>query len=283
MNYLKTFALLTALTLLLVWVGGIIGGQEGALFAFIFSLVMNLSAYWFSDKLVLAMYRAKPITESQAPQIYKMVGEITQAAHLPMPKIYIIPQAAANAFATGRNPQHAAVAVTEGIMNLLSEEELKGVLAHEMGHVKNRDILIGSIVAAVAGAIMMLANMARWAAMFGGYSRDRNRNQGGSNVIGLLAVTILAPIAALLIQMAISRSREYLADETGARFIRTGLPLAGALKKLEAQAKYKPLQANPQSAHMFIVNPLSGQTLLTLFSTHPPIKNRIDKLEHLSF
>ncbi len=283
MNYLKTFALLTALTLLLVWMGEKSSGQQESLFAFIFSLVMNLSAYWFSDKLVLAMYRAKPITEIQAPQIYRMVREITQAAQLPMPKIYIIPQAAANAFATGRNPQHAAVAVTEGIMSLLSEEELKGVLAHELGHVKNRDILIGSIVAAVAGAIMMLANMARWAAMFGGYSRDRNRNQGGANVIGLLAVTILAPIAALLIQMAISRSREYLADETGAKFIRTGLPLAGALKKLEAQAKYKPLQANPQSAHMFIVNPLSGQTLLTLFSTHPPIKNRIDKLEHLSF
>lgn len=259
-----------------------IGGQQGALFAFIFSLIMNLSAYWFSDKLVLAMYRAKPVTESQAPQIYRMVKEITQTAHLPMPKIYIIPQNAANAFATGRNPQHAAVAVTEGIMNLLTDDELKGVLAHELGHVKNRDILIGSIVAAVAGAIMMLANMARWAAMFGGYSRDRGRNQGGSNIIGLLAVTILAPIAALLIQMAISRSREYLADETGAKFIHTGLPLAGALKKLEAQAKYKPLQANPQSAHMFIVNPLSGQSLLNLFSTHPPIKSRIEKLERLS-
>lgn len=283
MNTLKTFVLLTALTLLLVWVGGAIGGQRGALFAFIFSLVMNLSAYWFSDKLVLAMYRAQPVTESQNPQLYRMVREISQAARIPMPKIYIIPQAAANAFATGRNPQHAAVAVTEGIMNLLSEEELKGVLAHELGHVRNRDILIGSIVAAVAGAVMMLANMARWAAMFGGYSRGRDRNQGGGNIITLLAVTILAPIAALLIQMAISRSREYLADETGAKFLHTGLPLAHALKKLEAQAKHRPLQANPQSAHMFIVNPLSGKTLLALFSTHPPIQSRVEKLEQLSF
>lgn len=283
MNSLKTFILLSALTLLLIWVGGIIGGQQGALFAFVFSLIMNLGAYWFSDKLVLAMYQAKPVTEAQEPALYNMVGEISQAARIPMPKVYIIPQSAANAFATGRNPKHAAVAVTEGIKNLLSEEELKGVLAHELGHVKNRDILIGSIVAAVAGAIMMLANMARWAAMFGGYSRDRDRNQGGTNIISLLAITILAPIAALLIQMAISRSREYLADETGAKFIRTGAPLAGALKKLEAQARRNPLQANPQSAHMFIVNPLSGQALLTLFSTHPPIKNRVERLERLSF
>jgi len=282
-NSFKTIILLTVLTLLLVWIGGIIGGQQGALFAFIFSLIMNLGVYWFSDKLVLAMYRAQPVTEAQAPALYNMAREISQAARIPMPKVYIIPQSAANAFATGRNPSHAAVAVTEGIMNLLSEEELKGVLAHELGHVKNRDILIGSIVAAVAGAIMMLADMARWAAMFGGYSRDRNRNEGGANIISLLAITILAPIAALLVQMAISRSREYLADETGAKFIRTGAPLAGALRKLEAQAKWSPLQANPQSAHMFIVNPLSGQTLLTLFSTHPPIKNRVERLERLSF
>jgi heat shock protein HtpX len=282
MNYLKTFILLTALTLLLVWVGGALGGQQGAMFAFIFSLVMNLSVYWFSDKLVLAMYRAQPITETQAPQLYRMVREISQTANIPMPKVYIIPQAAANAFATGRNPQHAAVAVTDGIVGLLSEEELKGVLAHELGHVKNRDILIGSIVAAIAGAIMMLVDMARWAAMFGG-SRDRDRNSGGANVIALLVITILAPIAAMLIQMAISRSREYLADETGAKFIGTGMPLAGALKKLELQAKRRPLEANPQSAHMFIVNPLSGQALLNLFSTHPPIQNRVARLERLRF
>jgi heat shock protein HtpX len=283
MNYLKTFIFLTALTLLLIWVGGVLAGQQGAMFAFVFSLVMNLSAYWFCDKLVLAMYRARPVTETQAPEIYHMVREVTQTAGLPMPKIYIIPQSAANAFATGRNPKHAVVAVTEGIMNLLSPQELKGVLAHEIGHVKNRDILIGSLVAAVAGAIMMLADMARWAAMFGGYSRDRDRNSGGANAIGLLVVTILAPIAALLIQMAISRSREYLADETGAKFIGTGLPLAGALKKLETQARHIPLQANPQSAHMFIVNPLTGQALLNLFSTHPPIQNRITRLEKLHF
>ena len=283
MNYLKTIILLTSLTLLLIWVGGVIGGREGAMFAFIFSLVMNLGAYWFSDKLVLVMYRAKPATESEAPQLYRIVKEITQTAKLPMPKIYIIPQAAANAFATGRNPAHAAVAVTDGIMNLLSEEELKGVLAHELGHVKNRDILIGSIVAAVAGAVMMLADMARWAAMFGGYSLDRDRGQGGSNAIGILAVTILAPIAAMLIQLAISRGREYLADETGAKFIGTGMPLASALKKLESQSRRQPLQANPQSAHMFIVNPLSGQALLNLFSTHPPIASRVARLERLHF
>jgi len=283
MNYLKTFVLLTTLTLLLIWIGQVIGGQQGAIFAFIFSLIMNMGAYWFSDKLVLAMYRAKPVTEAQAPQLYRIVEEITKKASLPMPKVYIIPQSAANAFATGRNPNHAAVAVTDGILGLLSEEELKGVLAHELGHVKNRDILIGSIAAAVAGAIMMLADMARWAAMFGGYSRDRNRNENGGNVIALLAITIVAPIAALLIQMAISRSREYLADETGAKFIGTGLPLAGALKKLESQAKRRPLQANPQSAHMFIVNPLSGQALLNLFSTHPPIQSRVARLERLHF
>ncbi len=283
MNYLKTFLLMTGLTLLLIWIGGVIGGNQGAMFAFIFSLLMNLGTYWFSDKLVLAMYRAQPVTETQAPAIYGMVREVAQTAQLPMPRIYIIPQQGANAFATGRNPQNAVVAVTEGILNLLSHEELKGVLAHELGHVKNRDILLGSIVAAVAGAIMMLSNMARWTAMYGGNSRDRNRNSGGGNAIALLAVTILAPIAAMIIQMAISRSREYLADETGAKFLHNGLPLANALKKLEAQAKHRPIQANPQSAHMFIVNPLSGQSLLTLFSTHPPLQARIKKLEQLNF
>lgn len=283
MNYIKTFLLLTCLTLLLIAIGRVIGGPQGALLAFVLSLMMNLGVYWFSDKLVLLMYRAKPVTESEAPQIYHMVREITQTAQLPMPKIYIIPQAGANAFATGRNPQHAVVAVTEGILGLLSAEELKGVLAHELGHVKNHDILIGSIAAAVAGAIMMLADMARWTAMFGGYSRDRNRSEGGGNIIGLLVVTILAPIAALIVQMAISRNREYLADRTGAQFLHTGIPLANALEKLEAQARHVPIAANPQSAHMFIVNPLSGQSLLTLFSTHPSIKTRIERLKALHF
>ena len=281
MNYLKTFILLLCLTLLLVYVGQIVGGPRGAMFAFIFSLALNLGAYWFSDKLVLSMYKAKPVSESQAPQLYRMVKDLSQDANLPMPKVYTIPQQGANAFATGRNPEHAVVAVTEGILSLLNEEELKGVLAHELGHVKNRDILIGSIVAAIAGAVMMLANMARWTAMFGGDSRGRNR--GGGNIFGLLAMTIIAPIAALLIQMAISRSREYLADSTGAKFLHSGLPLASALRKLESQAGRKPVIASPQSAHMFIVNPLRGQSLLNLFSTHPSIESRIDRLKQLNF
>lgn len=283
MNYLRTFILLTALTLLLILIGQFIGGRQGAMFAFVFSLIMNFCAYWFSDKLVLAMYRARPVTENQAPKIYQLVNEVAHSANIPLPKIYIIPQTGANAFATGRNPQHAVVAVTEGILDLLSEDELKGVLAHEIAHVKNRDILIGSIAAAIAGAVMMLANMARWATMFGGYPRDRDRNRSGGNVLALLAVSILAPIAAMLIQMAISRSREYLADESGARFINSGVPLANALRKLDAQARRRPLIANPQSAHMFIVNPLSGQSLFTLFSTHPSIQDRIKRLENLKF
>ncbi len=280
MNYLKTFILLAALTFLLIWVGQAIAGPRGAMYAFVFSLVLNLGAFWFSDKLVLSMYKAKPVEENQAPQLYQMVKEISQDADLPMPKVYLIPQAGANAFATGRNPQNAAIAVTDGILNLLSPDELKGVLAHELAHVKNRDILLGCIAAAVAGAVMMLANMARWTAMFGGYSRGR---RSGGNIFGLLAISILAPIAALIIQMAISRSREYSADRTGARFLHSGIPLANALGKLESQARRRPIAASPQSAHMFIVNPLSGQSLSGLFSTHPPIQTRIERLRKLSF
>jgi len=277
-NNFKTIILLTLLTMLLVWIGQAIGGQQGAMFAFIFSLAMNFFAYWFSDKMVLAMYRAKAVTENEAPEIYRIVKNLTMLSQLPMPKIYIIPQQGANAFATGRNPKHAAVAVTEGILQILNEEELKGVLAHELSHVKNRDILVGTVVASIAGAVMMLANMARWAAMFSGGSRD---DRGRSNMISLLVITIVAPIAAMLIQMAISRSREYLADESGAKMIHNGMPLANALRKLEAQSKFRPMTASPQSAHMFIVNPLSGQSLMTLFSTHPSTKSRIEKLERI--
>ena len=273
---------MTCLTLLLIWVGQVIGGVRGAMFAFVFSLLINFGSYWFCDKLVLAMYRAKPLSEALAPQLYRTVRDIAQSAHLPMPAIYMIPQTGANAFATGRNPQHAVVAVTQGILTLLNEDELKGVLAHELAHIKNRDILIASIAAAIAGAVMMLANMARWMAIFGGYSRDRDR-VGSNNPIGLLAVSILAPIAALIIQMAVSRSREYLADADGARFLHTGFPLANALRKLEAQARHRPIAANPQSAHMFIVNPLSGESIFTLFSTHPSIKSRIERLEQIGF
>jgi len=280
MNTLKTFLLLGILTLFLIWVGGIIGGREGATFAFIISLIMNLGTYWFSDKLVLAMYRARPLSESEAPAIYRMVREITQQARLPMPKIYLVPQKGANAFATGRNPSSSAVAVTEGILDILNEDELKGVLAHEISHIKNRDILIGSIAAAIAGAIMMLANMARWAVVLGSSRNDRDR---GGNFLGIILMSIIAPFAAMIIQMAISRSREYAADESAARILHSGLPLASALRKLEAQAVRYPVEVSPQSAHMFIVNPLRGQSILNLFSTHPPIEMRIERLERIKF
>lgn len=276
MNTFKTTLLLGALTGLLLLIGGYFGGRGGVVIAFIFAIVMNFGAYWFSDKLILKMYNAQEVTETQAPELYTMVRGLAMRASLPMPKIYIIPQETPNAFATGRDEQHAVVAVTEGILRILSADELEGVLAHELTHIKNRDMLIGSIAATLAGAIMMMANMAQWAAIFGGVSRDDD--EGGGGIIGLILMAILAPLAATLIQMAISRSREYLADEGGARVSGKPYGLASALEKLGRASQAIPMDANPSTAHMFIVNPLSGRALMNLFSTHPPIEERISRL-----
>jgi heat shock protein HtpX len=275
-NMLKTTLLLALLTGLIMWIGDYLGGSQGLVIAFVFAAVMNFGSYWFSDKLVLSMYRARPVGMNEAPDLYRIVQNLATRAHMPMPKLYVIPSDAANAFATGRNPEHAAVAVTEGIMRLMSWDELEGVLAHEISHVRNRDILISSIAATLAGAIMMLANMMRWAAIFGGFSRN-DREEGGG-IVGLLAMTILAPLAAMLIQMAISRSREYQADASGAELLHNGEPLARALEKLETAAERVPLQASPQTAHLFIVNPLTGRSFANLFSTHPPLEERIRRL-----
>jgi len=275
-NYLKTGILIVGLTLLLVWIGGMIGGPRGAQIAFIIAFVMNAASFWFSDKIVLGMYKARPAGEDEYPKLFQIVKGLTQDAKLPMPRVYVIPQDSPNAFATGRDPNNAVVCVTKGIMDILSEEELKGVIAHELGHVKNRDILIMSITATLAGAIMMLAYMARWAAIFGGF-RSRG-SRGSSNIIGLLATVIIAPLAATLIQLAISRSREYAADKQGAYLAHSATGLANALQKLEEASKHKRLNASPQTAHMFIVNPLRGDLFATLFSTHPPIKERIKRL-----
>ena len=275
MNWIKTFLLMTALTALAVWVGKMIAGEQGMIMAFGIAVVMNFGSYWFSDKIVLKMYGAQELDESQAPKLYNIVRELTQNAGLPMPKIYMIPSPQPNAFATGRNPSHAAVAVTEGIMRILSDDELKGVLAHELAHVKNRDILIGTIAATIAGAIMMLR-------YFGYFFGGRSDEEGNSSGIGMLIAFIVAPIAALLIQMAISRSREYGADASGAEISHDPHALASALQKLERGAEAIPMDANPATAHMFIVNPFSAQGLMNLFSTHPPIPERVARLERMT-
>jgi heat shock protein HtpX len=282
-NSFKTAILLTALTALILLIGGTFGGQQGLIIAFIFALVMNGSSYWFSDKIVLSLYRAREVKYDEAQELHGVVEGLSQQFGIPKPRVYVIPSQNPNAFATGRNSDHAAVAVTEGILRLLNKDELQGVLAHELAHVKNRDILIGSIAATLAGVIMMLASMARWAALFGGYGRD---DEGGGGVFGLIAMSILAPIAAMLIQFAISRSREYLADETGAKVSKNPLGLARALEKLSLAAKKIPLEASPATsqatAHMFIVNPLTGKSLMSLFSTHPPTEERIKRLRAMS-
>jgi len=275
-NWFKTTLLLGLMTALIVWIGHLFGGQKGMVFAFILAMGMNFFSYWYSDKIVLRMYRAREVSPQENPQIYQIVGQIAENASLPMPRIYIIPDASPNAFATGRNPEHAVVVVTEGLLKRMDREEIAGVLSHELAHVKNRDILIGSIAATMAGAIMILASMARWAAIFGG-GRDDDEG-GGLGGIGLIAMSILAPIAALLIQMAISRSREYHADATGANFVGQPYGLASALEKLGAYSRKLPLAANPSTAHMFIVNPLSARKMANLFSTHPPLEERIARL-----
>ena len=276
-NQLKTAVLLGALTALIIVFGSALGGSNGMMIAFIFALGMNLFSYWFSDKIVLRMYSARQVTEAESPELFSMVHRLTSAAGLPMPKLYIIPDDSANAFATGRNPEHAAVAVTQGILRLLGPAELEGVLAHELAHVKHRDILIGSVAAVLAGVITYIAHMAQWGAMFGGFSRSDD-DEGGGGIFATLALAIIAPIAALIIQMAISRSREYLADESGARFAGTPAGLAGALEKLSSASQRIPLDANPSTAHMFIVKPFTGGGIMNLFSTHPPIEERVRRL-----
>ncbi|HOJ51789.1 MAG TPA: zinc metalloprotease HtpX [Syntrophales bacterium] len=280
MNSLKTVILLGLLTGLLMFLGGLFGGKSGVMIAFLFAVVMNFGAYWFSDKIVLSIYHAQEVTESEAPELYHLVRNLAMKANLPMPRVYIIPEETPNAFATGRNERHAAVAVTEGILRLLDRDELEGVLGHELTHIKNRDILISSIAATIAGAIMMLANMAQWAAIFGGARSDDDEGSAGG-IIGLLVMAIFAPIAATLIQMAISRSREYMADEGGAKISGKPYGLANALEKLARGAQIVPMEANPSTAHMFIVNPLSGRAFMNLFSTHPPIEERIARLRRM--
>lgn len=276
MNTFKTAFLLTALTLLLLFIGRIFGGPNGMLIALIFAAIMNFVSYFYSDKIALAMYRARPVTREELPRAYQIVERLTQKIGIPMPKMYVLPTDSPNAFATGRNPEHASVAVTQGILNLLNDEELEGVLAHELGHVRNRDILISSIAATVAGAITYLAEIARWGMIFGGYERDRDNRGGGG--FAALFMLILAPIAAFMIQLAVSRSREYQADATGAHFTGNPYALASALAKLDAYSKRLPLQATPSTAHLFIVQPFLGMNLGSLFSTHPPIAKRIERL-----
>ncbi len=281
MNQVKTYILMALLTILLVWVGSLLGGRTGAIFAFIFAAVMNFSVYWFSDRIILKMYRAQEVTEAETPGLHRVVRELAQRGRLPMPKVYIIQNEAPNAFATGRNPQHAAVAVTTGIMKLLNEDELKGVLAHELSHIRHRDILIGTIAATIAGAISFIATMARWSAIFGGFGDDKEGG-GMAHLIAVLVLTTLASFAAILIQLAISRSREYHADEGGGKLAGNPLYLASALAKLDAGAKRIPMQVNPSTAHMLIVNPLSGRGVQKLFSTHPPIEERIRRLKAMA-
>jgi heat shock protein HtpX len=280
MNYMKTTILLAALTGLLVIIGQMVGGSHGALIALVLAGAMNFISYWFSDKIVLAMYRARAVSEAEAPVLYRIVKRLTERHGMPMPRVYIIPEESPNAFATGRNPEHAAVAATVGIVKLLSEEELEGVMAHELTHVYNRDTLISTIAATIAGAITFIANMLQWGAMFGGSSREDNR--GGGNMIAMLVLAIVAPLAAMVIQLAISRSREYAADDGGGRLCGQPLALAHALRKLQQRTEAIPMSSGtPATASLFIVNPFRGG-MSRLFSTHPPMEERIHRLEQLA-
>ncbi len=280
MNTVKTVGLMTLMMVIFVAIGGAIGGRSGMIMAVLFAAVMNVGMYWFSDKMVLSMYRAQPVTEAEAPELYSIVRDLVRKAGMPMPKVYIIPEETPNAFATGRNPEHAVVAVTQGIMRILSREELSGVIGHELAHIKHRDMLTGTIVATIAGAISMLAQMAQWAMIFGGSRRDDDE---GGNPIAAIVMMIVAPIAAMLVQMAISRTREYEADKGGAGIAGNPHWLASALLKLERGNQVIPMDdAKPATAHMFIVNPLHGGGLMKLFSTHPPIAERVRRLEEMA-
>jgi heat shock protein HtpX len=277
MQIFKTTFLLTALTVLFLLIGDWLGGNTGMVIALIFAAGLNFTSYFFSDKIALRTYNAQPVTREELPQVYAILENLAQREQLPMPKVYVIPTDSPNAFATGRNPEHASVAVTRGILGLLTNDELAGVLAHELGHVRNRDILISSIAATVAGAIMLIARMAGWAAMFGGYGGNE-RNEGEGGVLSAIALMILAPLAATLIQLAISRSREYAADASGAQWTGNPQALASALEKLDAYAKQRPMLATPSTAHLFIIAPRTRQMLAGLFSTHPPIPDRVARL-----
>jgi heat shock protein HtpX len=282
MNQTKTFLLMVVLTVILVGLGSLIGGTSGGMIAFCIAFIMNFVSYWFSDKIVLKMSGAKPVSESEAPELYAIVASLAQKASIPMPRIFIMDNESPNAFATGRNPEHGVVAVTTGIMRLLSREELEGVLAHELSHIKHRDILIQSVAATLAGAITMIANMARFTAFFGGGSSDDDN--GGGNIFSIIIFSVIAALAALLIQLAISRSREYLADDGGAQLSGNPLSLAGALKKLHTGVARNPMNnANPSTAPLFIVNPFSAKGVMSLFSTHPPMEERIKRLEDMAY
>jgi heat shock protein HtpX len=284
MNTFRTTILLAVLTALLIWIGDMLGGRQGAVVALVIAGAMNFFSYWFSDKIVLKMYRGQEVSASDDPELYGLVQDLAMRANLPMPRVYVIPEETPNAFATGRNPQHAAVAVTHGIRRILTKRELAGVLGHELSHVANRDILVSTIAATLAGAISYLAQMAQWAMFFGG-GRDREE-EGGGNILGLIVMMVVAPIAAMLIQMAVSRSREYGADAGGAKITGDPLALASALKKLHLGAQHIPLEASPATAnataHMFIVNPLTAGGMAALFSTHPPMEERIRRLEAMA-
>lgn len=282
MNHLKTFFLMAILTIIFVAIGGMVGGKTGAYIAFFIAFIMNFISYWFCDKIVLKMYGAQPVSEHEAPHLYRIVYNLSQKAQIPMPKIYIIENDSPNAFATGRNPEHGVVAVTTGILRILTLEELEGVIAHEISHIKHRDILIQTVAATLAGAITMIADWARFAAIFGGARNDDE--EGGGNIISVIIFSMLAAFAAMLIQLAISRSREYLADEGGARLTGNPLYLSNALKKLHMGIARNPMEdANPSTAPMFIMNPFSGRGVLALFSTHPPIEERIRRLEEMIY
>jgi len=281
MNTIKTVGLMTFLVALFVAIGGALGGRGGMMMALMIATVMNVGMYWFSDKIVLRMYKAQPVTEAEAPELYAIVHILVQKAGMPMPTVYIIPDETPNAFATGRNPEHAVVAVTQGIMRILSRDELAGVIAHELAHIKNRDMLTGTIVASIAGAISMLAQMAQWAMIFGGGNRSDD-DEGGSPIVAIVMM-IVAPIAAMMVQMAISRAREFEADKGGAGIAGSPSGLANALLKLEKGSQMIPMtDAQPATAHMFIVNPLTGGGLMKLFSTHPPIEERVQRLNDLA-